>query len=236
MLIVFQKQSIPEAEKGCCLPAIVLLVSFVGIYPHHHHLSGVSVHKNLVPSCLGKKTPVINNPSSWTHERYSTLTEHASIDHSDNRYDIYTYLLLSCCQVTHPDYSFANYRPPTPMYALQIGSALFAFAIFYFINNVLALSPSSLYSYAIFLWSTFLKRHKSGGDQQSVLESQYKDQANSYDESRNAILPARNSLLCLAAAQLKERTRQGRLKEKPIWIEVSTRYIKLPDGCTSQGP
>lgn len=108
------------------------------------------------------------------------------------------------------------------MYALQIGSALFAFAIFYFISNTLALPLSSLYSYTIFLWNTFLRRHKSGGDQQAVLESQYKDQADSYDESRSNILPARDSLLCLAAAQLKERTRQGRLKEKPIWIEVST--------------
>lgn len=119
------------------------------------------------------------------------------------------------------------------MYALQLGSALFAFAIFYFINNILALPLTSLFSYAIFLWNTFLKSHKGGGDYQSVLESQYKDQANSYDESRPAILPARDSLLCLAAAQLKERTRQGRLKEKPIWIEVSTRNIRLSDECTS---
>lgn len=226
MLTVFQKQSIPEAEvktKGYlfCQQLYFLSVSKVYI---------LTIITARVFRCIRtwylavweKKTPIINNLRSWTHERYSTLTEHTSIDHSGNRYDIYSYLLLSCCQVTHPDYSFANYRPPTPMYALQIGSALFAFAIFYFINNVLALSPSSLYSYAIFLWSTFLKRHKSGGDQQSVLESQYKDQANSYDESRTAILPARDSLLCLAAAQLKERTRQGRLKEKPIWIEVST--------------
>lgn len=122
------------------------------------------------------------------------------------------------------------------MYALQIGSALFAFSIFYFINNALALSLSSPYSYAIFIWNTFLKRHKSGGDQQSVLESLYKDQADSYDESRITILPARHSLLCLAAAQLKERERQGRLKEKPIWIEVSTGNIRLPDGCHSQAP
>lgn len=122
------------------------------------------------------------------------------------------------------------------MYALQIGSALFAFGIFYFINNVLAISVSSFYSYAIFLWSTFLKRHKSGGNHQSVLESLYKDQADSYDESRPAILPARDVLLCLAAAQLKERTRQGRLKEKPIWIEVSTGIIKLPNGCNLKKP
>lgn len=119
------------------------------------------------------------------------------------------------------------------MYALQIGSALFAFSIFYFINNVLALPLSSFYSYAIFLWNTFLKRQKSGGDYQSVLESLYKDQANSYDESRLSILIARDSLLCLAAAQLKERTRQGSLKEKPIWIEVSIGNIRILGGCNS---
>lgn len=168
--------------------------------------------------------------------RYSTLTEHASIDHLGNKYDIYSYHPLSCCQVTHPHYSFPNSLSPAPMYALQIGSALFAFSIFYFINNALALSLSSLYSHTIFLWNTFLKRHKSGGDQQSVLESLYKDQADSYDKSRSTILPARDSLLCLAAAQLKERTRQGRLKEKPIWIEVSTGDIRFPDGCNSQAP
>lgn len=60
-----------------------------------------------------------------------------------------------------------------------------------------------------------------------MLESKYKNQADSYDEVRPSLLPARDSLLCLAAAQLKERTRQGRLKEKPIWIEVSTGVIRI---------
>lgn len=222
--------------KGYFFASNSLLASFEGSPSSpSSHTATFPYIKNLYLGLFGEKNPVINILSLKTHERYSTHTEHASIDHSGHRYDIYSYLPLSCCQVTHPHYSFANYRPPTPMYALQIGSALSAFAIFYFINNVLAISLSSLGSYAVFIWSTFLKRHKSGGDQQSVLESLYKDQADSYDESRLAILPARDSLLCLAAAQLKERTRQGRLKEKPIWIEVSTRYIKLPDRC-SQGP
>lgn len=145
-------------------------------------------------------------------------------------------LLIRCfvCQLLFR--KFPRHRPPTPMYAILVGPSLVALLIFYFMNNVLALPISSIHSYVIFLWGTFLKRHESGGNQQSVLESQYKDQANTYDEARSRILPARESLLCLAAAQLKERTRQGRLKEKPIWIEVSTGNISISDECNSQAP
>lgn len=111
------------------------------------------------------------------------------------------------------------------MLAILVGLAVVAISILYFTNNILAIPPSSLYSYTIFVLNTFLKPHEGGRNQQALLESLYTDQADTYDDSRAKFLPARENLLCLAAAQLNERVRQGRMKEKPIWIEVSTGNI-----------
>ena len=112
---------------------------------------------------------------------------------------------------------------------IQVVLAIVAFSIFYFFNNILALPPSSLYSYTIFILHTFFRPHHIGKDYQDSLESLYKDQADTYDASRANILPARNALLGLAAAQLKERVRQGHIKEKPVWIDVSTGNIRISD-------
>lgn len=111
------------------------------------------------------------------------------------------------------------------MLAIQIGSALVAFSIFYFINNIFDIPLTSLYSYTTFVLHTFFKRNHVSQDYQGSLESRYKDQADTYDASRPMVLPAREALLELAAAQLKERMRQGYMKEKPIWIDVRTGKI-----------
>lgn len=142
-----------------------------------------------------------------------------------------TKFLISC--FICPLCEFPRYCLLTPMFALQVGSALVAFSIFYFINNILAIPPSSLSSYITFILNTFLKRHHGGQDYQAVLQSLYKDQAETYDASRPSILPARDSLLGLAAAQLKERVRQGHMNEKPIWIDVSTGNIRISDRCAT---
>lgn len=115
------------------------------------------------------------------------------------------------------------------MLAIQVGSALVAFSIFYFVNKILDIPISSFYSYTVFVLNTFLKRGHGEQDYKALLESRYKDQADSYDASRTMVLPARDALLELAAAQLKERMRQGYMKEKPIWIDVRTGNIRISD-------
>lgn len=121
---------------------------------------------------------------------------------------------------------FPHFCLLTPMFTIiQVVSALVAFSIFYFFNNILAIPPSSLYSYTVFILHTFFRPHQGGKDHQNSLESLYKNQADTYDASRLSILPARDALLGLAAAQLKERVRQGHIKEKPVWIDVSTGNI-----------
>lgn len=125
---------------------------------------------------------------------------------------------------------FTATSPLTPMIAIiHVVSAVVAFSIFYFFNNFLAIPPSSLYSYIVFITYTFFRPHQSGKDHQASLESLYKDQADTYDASRTRILPARDALLGLVAAQLKERVRQGHIKEKPVWIDVSSGNIRISD-------
>lgn len=108
------------------------------------------------------------------------------------------------------------------MYAILVGLALVTFPIFHFIHNVLAIPISSFYSYTVFIVNTFLKPHLSSDDHQAVMENLYKGQAKKFDASRSQMLPGRVATLGLLAAQLKERARQGHMKEKPVWIDVGT--------------
>lgn len=109
------------------------------------------------------------------------------------------------------------------MFSIQVGLALLAVFIIYLATNLKSsgFSPRVILAYTAFLYGTFLKPHSRSKDQQAVLESQYKDQANTYDATRAGILPGRLHLLSLLAVQLKERVCQGRMRQRPIWVEVS---------------
>jgi betaine lipid synthase len=77
----------------------------------------------------------------------------------------------------------------------------------------------TLGAYVRFAYACFFKPHTGddSGNQQDALESFYKAQADVYDHTRRRLLHGREDMLCLVAAQMKQRA----AKTKPIWVDVS---------------
>ena len=77
----------------------------------------------------------------------------------------------------------------------------------------------TLGAYVRFAYACFFKPHTGddSGNQQDALESFYGAQAGVYDHTRRRLLHGREDLLCLVAAQLKQRPL---VKGKPIWVDV----------------
>ncbi|KAI8967893.1 hypothetical protein BDF20DRAFT_897682 [Mycotypha africana] len=72
-----------------------------------------------------------------------------------------------------------------------------------------------------FMYSCFLKKlGDCGNSPQDRLEAFYQDQALIYDESREALLKGRKTMLKLCAAQLKEQISTGTMNKRPIWVDL----------------
>jgi len=76
----------------------------------------------------------------------------------------------------------------------------------------------TLGAYVRFAYACFFKPHTGddSGNQQDALESFYRAQADVYDHTRRRLLHGREDMLCLVAAQLKQRATKG----KPTWVDV----------------
>ena len=81
---------------------------------------------------------------------------------------------------------------------------------------------NATYQYGTFAYSCFLKPHSGDttGNQQDALESFYNSQASVYDATRNGLLQGRQDMLALVAAQVKHGRENGRIKQKPIWVDI----------------
>ena len=84
--------------------------------------------------------------------------------------------------------------------------------------------PSSLRSFWLFFYSSFIKPHNRNSPaqgQQHALESFYKGQASVYDATRKKLLRGREDMLGLVAAQLKGRPGgETNGHSKRIWVDV----------------
>jgi betaine lipid synthase len=101
------------------------------------------------------------------------------------------------------------------------------FAVTLPLSLILYMSSPRLLSIWGFVYATFLKPQidgeNSGSDPQAFLDNKYKDQARTYDSTRTFLLPGREAMLGLVAAQLQHRTmNQSQAQwQKPIWVDVS---------------
>lgn len=99
------------------------------------------------------------------------------------------------------------------------------------LSLILYMSSSHLPLIWGFVYATFLKPQtddeNSGSDPQAFLENKYKEQARTYDTTRSFLLPGREAMLGLVAAQLRHKTmnQSQAQRQKPIWVDVSEGQI-----------